>query len=183
MIDKRVAVDRDPKLVEVFNERNILVRIKHPLIVNMYFAFQDENFFYLVMDLVKSGNMRMLLDNVGEKGHSEDSVRFYTACLAAALQYLHSQGIIHRDIKPENILVDDVGYFKLTDFGVSFDGKENGQCYARTGTPSYMAPEMFCQNPKHDRTVDFYALGIVMCRPPPLLLIPIPLPLTQPSVS
>jgi serine/threonine protein kinase len=41
--------------------------------------------------------------------------------IIAALRYLHSEGIAHRDVKPDNVLIDDIGYIKLIDFGISWE--------------------------------------------------------------
>lgn len=46
---------------------------------------------------------------------SSDVARFYAANLILALEYLHSQDIIYRDLKPENLLIDGMGYIKITD--------------------------------------------------------------------
>jgi serine/threonine protein kinase len=39
-------------------ERDLLAKIKHPFIVNMNFAFQDQDNLYLVMDLLTGGDLR-----------------------------------------------------------------------------------------------------------------------------
>ena len=78
-----------------------------------------------------------------------------------ALDCLAAQGIIHRDVKPENILhTSRQGqyHFQLGDFGLS-----NRQIIATTysGTPLYMAPEMF-QNGEQTHKVDVWSLVVTI---------------------
>ena len=49
----------------------------------------------------------------------EESIKFYSSQLILGLEYLHDNKIIYRDLKPENILLDESGYIKLADFGMS----------------------------------------------------------------
>lgn len=49
----------------------------------------------------------------------EDEIRFYSAEIILALEYIHQLGVIYRDLKPENILIESDGHIKLTDFGLS----------------------------------------------------------------
>jgi len=42
-----------------------------------------------------------------------------------AVGYLHSKGIMHRDLKLENILVDEMGYLKIIDYGLAKTLTEN----------------------------------------------------------
>ena len=84
------------------------------------------------------------------------------ACLLEALDATHSTGIIHRDIKPENLVFDDKGYLHLTDYGIARHWEpENYQ--ENSGTPGYMAPEMFIRGGKYKGIeVDLFALGVVL---------------------
>ena len=42
----------------IMSEKNILSKINHPFIVNMYYSFQDYEYLYLVMDLLNGGDLR-----------------------------------------------------------------------------------------------------------------------------
>jgi serine/threonine protein kinase len=67
--------------------------------------------------------------------------------------------VIHRDLKPENLVLDDRGYLRLTDLGVSREVKPNN-AEDTSGTPGYMAPEVICKT-NHSYPVDFFALGVI----------------------
>lgn len=79
--------------------------------------------------------------------------------LCLALGYLHKElNVIYRDLKPENIILDNHGYLKLTDFGLS---KQANESNTFCGTPEYVSPEML-NGTGHDKTVDWWALGILI---------------------
>ena len=42
----------------VMNERKLLSQLKHPYLVNMSYAFQDQKNLYLIMDLLSGGDLR-----------------------------------------------------------------------------------------------------------------------------
>jgi len=81
------------------------------------------------------------------------------ACILTGLGYLHARKVIHRDLKPENLVLDDRGYLRVTDLGVSREVKPNN-AEDTSGTPGYMAPEVICKN-NHSFPVDFFALGVI----------------------
>jgi len=68
-------------------------------------------------------------------------LEFFVACIVMGLEYLHQRNIIHRDIKPENLVLDSLGYLRITDFGIACQVvSENSK--NTSGTPGYMAPEV-----------------------------------------
>jgi len=138
-------------------ERDFLSKLNHPFIVNMHYAFQDFDNLYLVMDLLKGGDLRYHLWRNYQ--FQENESKFFIACLIISLEYIHSNNIIHRDIKPENLVCDENGYLRVTDFGVAkIRKKENKN--ETSGTPGYMAPEVLMAK-NHSFPVDFFAIGVM----------------------
>ena len=140
-------------------EREILSKLNNPFIINMYYAFQDNDNLYLVMDYLKGGDLRFHLTR--HIHFSEEQSRFFICNVLVALEYIHSQDIIHRDIKPENLVLDENGYARITDFGIAKKNSEKNKMKGDTsGTPGYMAPEIM-RGIVHSFEVDFFAVGIV----------------------
>ena len=96
-------------------ERNILARIQHPFIVDLYATFQDHLNVYMLLSYVPGGELFMHLRRAGR--FTPDVTRFYLGGIVLALRYLHRYNIIYRDLKPENLLLDHRGYLRITDFG------------------------------------------------------------------
>lgn len=143
----------------IWNERNLLVVAKSPYIVSMHHAFQDRHNCYMVMDLLLGGDLKFHLTGVYKSGFAEHHARFYVAGTLLSLQYLHTKRILHRDVKPENIILDDKGYPRLTDMGVSVQA-DNLRYHGNSGTMTYMAPELFHGDHEHGVAADFFSLGI-----------------------
>lgn len=80
-----------------------------------------------------------------------------------ALVYCQQKQIIHRDIKPENIFINELGEYKLGDFGVarSLDKTKGG--LSVKGTIGYMAPEVYLGQ-SYGVSVDTYSVGLMMYR-------------------
>ncbi len=81
--------------------------------------------------------------------------------ICGALKTCEKRGIIHRDIKPENILVNDLGDFKLGDFGIARRMDFLTRSMSKKGTPNFMAPEVARGIP-YDHRADLYSLGLVL---------------------
>lgn len=142
-------------------ERVILESInRHPFVVKLYYAFQDHEKLYLILEYAQGGELftRMLT----ERMLPEESAAFYMAEMVLALEHLHMNvGVVYRDLKPENILLDSEGHLLLTDFGLSkvaVDGDH--RCRSMTGTLEYMAPEVL-QQESYGTAVDWWSFGIL----------------------
>ncbi|KRW98381.1 Protein kinase-like domain [Pseudocohnilembus persalinus] len=141
----------------VMNERQLLSQLKFPFLVNMFYAFQDRENLYLIMDLMPGGDLRYHIGR--QRRFNEEQTRFFVACIFMGLEYLHNNNIIHRDIKPENLVLDSDGYVRTTDLGIARIWKPDNASDT-SGTPGYMAPEVMCRQP-HTFAVDYFALGVL----------------------
>ena len=148
----------DKKSIKSINsERELLSKLHHPFIVNMHYAFQDNENLYLVMDLLTGGDLRFHISR--HKRFSEEQTRFFICGIICSLEYIHSHNIIHRDIKPENLVLDENGYIRLTDFGIAKENMPDNSSET-SGTPGYMSPEVM-KSLNHSFPADYFALGVI----------------------
>lgn len=138
----KVHFERDIK-----KEIKIMQHLRHPNIVSIHAVLVTDKKLYLVMELVRGGE---LYDEIVSKRRvDERTSRRYFQQIVDAMAYCHRRGVVHRDLKPENLLLDGNGNVKITDFGMSWM-KDNinpalkAKQLLRTqcGTPKYMAPEI-----------------------------------------
>lgn len=124
-------------------ERDVLVRGDRRWITQLHFAFQDENYLYLVMEYYVGGDLLTLLSKFGERIPAE-MARFYLAEIVMAIDSVHRLGYVHRDIKPDNILLDRCGHIRLADFGSCLKLQPDGtvRSLVAVGTPDYLSPEI-----------------------------------------
>ena len=90
-------------------------------------------------------------------------VRFYIYELLKALEYAHSMGIMHRDVKPHNVVIDhSTKSIRLIDWGLAEFVHENTSYNARVASRYYKGPELLCQYPTYDYTLDMWSLGCML---------------------
>jgi len=140
-------------------EKNILIEAQCEFILSLSFFFQTNERIYYLTPFIKGGDLYHKLKT--DKFFKEDLVKFYSAQIAVALQYLHDLGIVYRDLKPENILLNDDGYIKLCDFGaaIKLHGVEKNYNFA--GSPEYASPEMI-NYLGHTVMTDWWSFGILI---------------------
>ena len=144
------------KVHTVFCERNIMMKVHHPFIVSLSFAFQTPTKFYLGMEYIPGGELFRYIKHRGKLPLPE--VRFYIAEIGLALEHLHRLGVVYRDLKPENILLDEEGHIKITDFGLSKDLNVQNSTSTFCGTAEYLAPEIIRREP-YSYPIDWWSLG------------------------
>ncbi|CAL1714897.1 unnamed protein product [Somion occarium] len=144
-------------VANIVQERRLLEEIDHPFVVNMRYAFQDDENCFFVLDLMLGGDLRFHLERMGSL--SEDTVRFYMGELSSALSFLHEKRIIHRDLKPDNILLDERGHAHITDFNIAVHYTEKRLLTGVAGSMAYMAPEILAKR-GYTYTIDWWSLGV-----------------------
>lgn len=140
-------------------EKFILSKLKHPNLIQLQYSFQSRSKIYFLLEFMKGGELFFHLKKV--KKFSEEQAKFFVGCISLALDFLHKNKFIYRDLKPENILLDQRGYVKLADFGLSKYLSDGNFADTFCGTPEYMAPEMILQQGVN-RAFDWWGLGIIL---------------------
>jgi serine/threonine protein kinase len=153
---RKTEVSRLKQVAHVIAERQILARIRHPFIVDLYATFQDYLNVYMLLSYIPGGELFSHLRRAGR--FTPDVTRFYLGGIVLALRYLHSFNVIYRDLKPENLLLDHRGYLRVADFG--FAKLVDDRTWTLCGTPEYLAPEIINQI-GHSKAVDWWACGIL----------------------
>uniref|UniRef100_A0A8C5MR97 Uncharacterized protein n=1 Tax=Leptobrachium leishanense TaxID=445787 RepID=A0A8C5MR97_9ANUR len=133
----------------------------HPFLVNLLATFHSRDHACFVMEYAAGGDLSTNLMNASGV-FPESRARFYASCVILGLEHLHKNKIIHRDIKLNNIVLDQEGFAKIADFGLSkkgigFGDRTGGFC----GTLDYMAPEIV-KHKTYTRAVDWWSLGVLM---------------------
>ncbi|KAF5897279.1 serine/threonine-protein kinase DCLK2-like, partial [Clarias magur] len=154
----------------IANEVAILRRVRHPSIILLIEEVDTPTELYLVMELVKGGDLFDAITSSTKYTERDASAMVYN--LTGALKYLHRMSIVHRDIKPENLLVceypDGTKSLKLGDFGLAT--VVEGPLYTVCGTPTYVAPEIIAET-GYGLKVDIWAAGVItyilLCGFPP----------------
>jgi len=156
----------------VLLEREVLVMrdLKHPNLIGLKEAFKTSEFIYLVLDIVRGGE---LFDRIIEAEYfREEDASNITRQLLEALAYMHKSGCAHRDIKAENVLcvTKDSLDVKLADFGLANSLGEHTKFQSCVGTTDYMAPELL-EGVRYGFGVDVWSVGvltyIMLCGYPP----------------
>nr|XP_023685016.1 serine/threonine-protein kinase ULK2-like isoform X1 [Paramormyrops kingsleyae]XP_023685017.1 serine/threonine-protein kinase ULK2-like isoform X1 [Paramormyrops kingsleyae] len=149
-------------------EIKILKELQHENIVALYDVQETAASVFLVMEFCNGGDLADYLHAHGPL--REDILRALLKQIAAAMQVLHSRGVVHRDLKPQNILLSHTGSkksgpsgirVKIGDFGFARHLQNNMTAATLCGSPMYMAPEVIMSQ-NYGAKADLWSIGAVV---------------------
>lgn len=156
-------VAQNAELVTRFvREGELLRQLRHPNIVQMLSAVQQDSYYLIVMEYVPGGSLRDLLTRRPQLPTQQ--VAEIGLELADALARAHHLNIIHRDLKPENILLAADGTPRLTDFGIAYQPHLDTRLTppgVLLGTMAYLSPEGFLGQ-ELDARSDIWSFGVIL---------------------
>ncbi|XP_048513359.1 calcium/calmodulin-dependent protein kinase type II alpha chain isoform X18 [Athalia rosae] len=156
-------------------EARICRKLQHPNIdsprsrgaiaceLRLHDSIQEENFHYLVFDLVTGGEL--FEDIVAREFYSEADASHCIQQILESVHHCHHNGVVHRDLKPENLLLASKAKgaaVKLADFGLAIEVQGEQQAwFGFAGTPGYLSPEVLKKEP-YGKPVDIWACGVIL---------------------
>lgn len=141
------------------HEAQVVGRLAHPGIVQIYDYGEDDELAYIVMELVNGKSLHEHL--LQHASYDLREVGEIIGALLDGLGHAHAAGVVHRDVKPSNIMINKDGGIKISDFGIAHtESSELTQHGDVLGTPHYMSPEQFLGLPV-GVPADLYAVGVI----------------------
>ena len=150
---------KKPEDVErVKREIDILMKVYHPNVVQLYEVIESDTQVFLVMEYISNGNLQKVLDN--RVYQSEKEAANYYQQIIAGIEYLHMINCAHRDLKPENLQLDEDNTLKIADFGLGTSYNPCELLKTPCGSPCFAAPEMISGKKYDPLAVDIWSSGI-----------------------
>ena len=144
-----------PYYAEQKKEAQILKRLHHAAIPEVYDLEEDEEALYIIEQNMEGESLRDILFR--KKCIPSAFIIFYSLQLCDIIEYLHGQGILYLDLKPDNIILNQ-DRVALIDFGGAHRTGEPQT--VSFGTGEFAAPEQYtCE--AEERT-DVYGIGRII---------------------
>jgi protein kinase len=135
-----------------------LRKIKHANVVKLLQIFRENEYLYLVFELLGKSLLRTINERVS---YPESEVRTIMNQILTGLAHIHRQGFFHRDMKPDNVCWKDDS-LKITDFGLAREIRSRPPYTEYAGTRWYRAPEVILRAEFYNSPVDIWAAGVIM---------------------
>lgn len=145
---------------KVHREAELLKQLSHPCLLDCFAVWHTDTKLVIITELKKAGDLQEFTRSNRPK---LKVIKRWLRDVLEGLVYLHSQSppVAHRDIKAQNIFYDSAkGQLCIGDLGLAAQlPPGSSQRVKFTGTPQFMAPELF--GLKYDERVDVYAVGML----------------------
>ncbi|KAL3149169.1 hypothetical protein ABBQ32_002002 [Trebouxia sp. C0010 RCD-2024] len=142
-------------------------------VIGLHGVYEDDDQVYVVMELCNGGDLERVLEERGPFSELQTALVLYE-CLKV-IASCHAKCIVHGDVKPANFMLKQRfrdplralergaaqgSWLKAVDFGCSQFFRNKASLSRRTGTPVYMAPEVFKRD--YLQASDMWSLGMMM---------------------
>lgn len=148
---------------QAHRELRVLMKIKHPRILEAFEVVESPLYAQLVCELVDGESLRAFAQRQPSRRLPECFARLLYRQVVDGVSYCHDRMVAHRDLKLENLLLDKQDKIKIIDFGFAAQvATKDTKLKAFCGTPSYMAPEIIRGEGYSGFAADVWALGVVI---------------------
>ncbi|KAG2496405.1 hypothetical protein HYH03_005632 [Edaphochlamys debaryana] len=170
---ERPRLSRQKTLEKLQRELTLLDRLDSPRVVQLIDCYEDEDNVYLVTEVCEGGDLQKFSDTYGPL--TERCLAFVAQEVLQVIRSCHRLGIVHGDVKPANFCIKDehrhpyaaspsalqrTPWLKAIDFGCSQLHYKHTRLSKRSGTPVYMAPEIFKRD--YSFEVDVWSTGVLL---------------------
>jgi tRNA A-37 threonylcarbamoyl transferase component Bud32 len=161
---KRIALsidDAERFRKEALYPARIAAKSLHVITVHSFFQDSDEEYFYLVTELIPHGDLRDFLERSPKPLPIKEALDLALG-IARGLAAIHEQGVAHLDLKPRNILMDrkdDQWIPKIADFGLARSSGSRG--LNQSASPGYAAPEQLDWSQEPGPKSDLFSFGMI----------------------
>ncbi|KAF9160034.1 hypothetical protein DFQ26_005934 [Actinomortierella ambigua] len=149
-------------------EIKVLQKLKHRNIIQFYRTHEQDDRFYLIMELAEKGTLTKAIKSGTMDWPTKARIAHE---IARGLEYIHQESVLHRDLKSANVLLTKHMEAKLADFGFaqirstvsSSQPMSSAGGELAGGALRWLAPELLeVGKPPYSTKSDIYALGMVM---------------------
>ena len=153
-------MDDDDARKRFFREAEKLAQVKHPNVVAIHNAGEENGVPFFEMEYVEGKNLKEYQEDHGGPLPWPTVLRVMRLAVGG-LGAMHRTMLVHRDVKPSNIMVSTEGRVLLMDFGLVREVAEPRQAQTKgiVGTPEFMSPEQCEERSDLDPRSDIFSIG------------------------